>query len=483
MCKHESLTDPALPQWLQSVCSPELPSSWEPLTCAFLRLAEARFQDGPPEILLVCFDVVGTGLRIRFAGRPELPAPRSARLREIADHFETLVRQSSASTGQPGPPRVSALTTEVEAVAGEISAVVPHESPFGRLPLDIDDGANVFEGVTVAATCRRETPVHVFTGLSSRHSTEDRVAGRDEDTSKRLKELMRRMRARGATRPFRLPLEDWQERLLHLEVSFPNFAEVIQSALRPHLYMLSRGLLHRMHPIALIGEPGVGKTRFARELQQILDVPAVFLTMASETNGSSLSGSSTFWANSSPGKVFELVAWGDADSETGGVANALVIVDEADKTDAGRYDPMGALYALLEQETAARFEDQSVPGLTCDMQHLRFVLTANDAFAIPEPLRSRVRTFQISLPDAEQARTIARQIYAALRERYDLGLATDLPACVLDEIAGLSPRETRIRLDVAMSMAAAEGKHSVDLATWHRTRSTTMRRNARIGFR
>jgi len=294
---------------------------------------------------------------------------------------------------------------------------------------------------------------------------------------------MRRMRARGATRPFRFPQEDWQDRLHRLEVIFPNFAEVIQSALRPHLYMLGRGLLHRMHPMALIGEPGVGKTRFAREMQQLLDVPAVFLTMASETNGSSLSGSSTFWSNSSPGKVFELVAWGDGDSETGGVANGMVIVDEADKTDAGRYDPIGALYALLEQETAARFEDQSVPNLTCDMQHLRFVLTANDAFAIPEPLRSGVRVFQIGMPDAGQARTIARQIYTALRERYDIGLAADLPACVLDSIVGLSPRETKIRLDVAMSMAAAEGKQSVDLATWHRTASTTTRKNSRIGFR
>lgn len=481
MSKHDALNDPALPQWLQSICSPELPSSWEPITCAFLRLTKALFQDRPPKTLLVCFDVVETGLRIRFGGRPELPSPRSRPLREIADHCEALIRHGSALDGRSGSSLGSISATAVEAVADDIPATVPYECLFGRLPLDIDDGAKGIE--SGATTGPRDTQVHVFTGLSSRHSTEDRVAGRDEDTSKRLKELMRRMRARGATRPFRLPLEDWQERLRHLEVNFPNFTEVIHSALRPHLYMLSRGLLHRMHPIALIGEPGVGKTRFARELQQILDVPAVFLTMASETNGSSLGGSSTFWANSSPGKVFELVAWGDADSETGGVANGLVIVDEADKTDAGRYDPMGALYALLEQETAARFEDQSVPGLTCDMQHLRFILTANDAFAIPEPLRSRVRVFQISLPDAEQARAIAMQIYSALRERYDVGLAADLPACVLDEIAGLSPRETRIRLDVAMSMAAADGKQSVDIATWHRTASTIMRKTSRIGFR
>ena len=60
-----------------------------------------------------------------------------------------------------------------------------------------------------------------------------------------------------------------------------------------------------------VGGPGIGKTTFANALAALLGTPPpLFVSMAAETNGSSISGSSTFWSNSSPGQVFEFIAWG-----------------------------------------------------------------------------------------------------------------------------------------------------------------------------
>ena len=327
-----------------------------------------------------------------------------------------------------------------------------------------------------------DIPIAIFPGLTSLRTHFQGCAGRDGDTTKRLETLMQRLRSLGPIRPLRLPVVDWPQKLDELEENFANFSAVINTIVRPHLFMLSSGHKHRMAPVVLIGPPGVGKTQFARELQSIFAVPAIFLMIAGETNGSALSGSSIFWGNSSPGQLFEFMAWGSAKFPGGGVANPLVIVDEVDKSIAGHHDPLAALYTLLEQETAERFEDQSIPGLTCNMQYVTFVMTANDERAIPAPLRSRVCEFQIAVPSPAQARKIATRIYASLWQKHDLGLNAVLPEEVLDQAALLSPREVKIRLEAAMAIAASRSLRRLDVAAWQLTAPQAGTAKRRVGF-
>ena len=333
---------------------------------------------------------------------------------------------------------------------------------------------------TVAAVRQPPPPVHdaflVFSGLGLNLAP---AAARDDDTTRRLRETLRLLRASGPMRPLQPPVHDWRARLDRLEQDFPNFSAVIRTIVRPHLSLLSQNRLHRMVPTLLVGDPGVGKTQFARELQDIFNVPSLFLMMAGETNGAGLNGSSTFWSNSSPGQLFEAVAWSSGRAP---VANPLVIIDEVDKARSHTYDPLAALYGLLEVQTAARFQDQAVPGVFLDLTNVRFLLTANDEQVIPAPLRSRVRTFHIELPDAAGMKRIAQKMYASLLDKYKLVLNPALPTDVLDEILALGPRESSMRLEAALAIAASTDQRELNLAAWRLTEAGTGGAGRRMGF-
>ena len=468
-----------LPTWLRVMWGPGFPSQWEVIACCFVRVASALVENEPPNRMLIRFDFADGGFRIRCGGRSDLPVHQSRTIRVAADQFEALIKNTPALQ-VAAPDLEDSGNVRSGEVVGDAD---PSNETLHRCTTQqgISD-----EAVTVRAGGAEdldlETQILVFRGVTSGEADDGSVVGRDEDTSKRLKGIMRRLQQSGLYRPLRRPVADWQERLKLMEEDFGNFAEVITTIIRPHLFMLSRGHRHRMAPIVLVGPPGVGKTQFARELQSIFAVPAIFIMMAGETNGSALAGSSVFWSNSAVGRPFEAVAWGSSKSSGGAVANPLVIVDEVDKASEGNYDPLAALYTLLEQETAASFEDQSVPGVLCDMQFVSFVLTANDERAIPAPLRSRVVVFQIEVPDAAQARRIAVRIFAGLQQKYNLGLVGGLPDDVLSEAARLSPREAKIRLEAAMAIAAASDKGSLDFASWQQAAPRVSSKKTRVGF-
>src|SRR5439155_26426939 len=102
----------------------------------------------------------------------------------------------------------------------------------------------------------------------------------------------------------------------------------------------------------------------------------------------------------------------------GDYANPVIGVDELDKASAdGQYDPLGALYELLEIVTATRFIDEFVE-LPIDASGAVWLATANEPGRIPEPLLNRLAVYQIEAPDAEGAQRIARPIYGEIRNSH-----------------------------------------------------------------
>lgn len=167
----------------------------------------------------------------------------------------------------------------------------------------------------------------------------------------------------------------------------PNFTPVLDDLKRYLALAVAGNEPMNFTPILLLGEPGIGKTHFARQLANVLGTGFEFVSMSSLTAGWILSGASSQWSHAKPGKVAQALVCGD-------YANPLVVLDEVDKAGGdARYDPMGALYGLLEQDTARQFKDEFVE-VDIDASHIMWVSTANDERSIPEPILSRMNVYR-----------------------------------------------------------------------------------------
>lgn len=251
-----------------------------------------------------------------------------------------------------------------------------------------------------------------------------------------LRSTYERMIEKGPERfqvkPSGLPVMD------HLYEDLPNFFEVLDDVRRQlALCEDSRDALE-ITPLLLLGPPGIGKTHFARELSALLGTGMGFISMSSMTAGWVLSGASSQWKGARPGKVFETLVDGQ-------YANPVMVVDEIDKAGGEHaYDPLGALYSLLEHDTASSFIDEYAE-VPIDASQVIWVATANDERNIPEPILNRMNVYEVKAPDREAARIIATKLYAAIRNSHDWGSHFEAQPRndVLERMSEMAPREMR----------------------------------------
>jgi len=272
-----------------------------------------------------------------------------------------------------------------------------------------------------------------------------------------LRATYQRMLEKGPERfqvkPSGLPAMD------HLYDELPNFGDVLDDVKRQlALCHDSRDALE-ITPMLLLGPPGIGKTHFAREIAQLLGTGMGFISMSSLTAGWVLSGASSQWKGARPGKVFETLVDGQ-------YANPLMVVDEIDKARGEHaYDPLGALYSLLEHDTACAFTDEFAE-VAIDASQVIWVATANDERCIPEPILNRMNVFEVRLPDRDAARSIALRLYKLLRSEHDWGRRFDeTPSeAVLERLAAVVPREMRRAWMTGFGNARLDGRATVELA-------------------
>jgi ATP-dependent Lon protease len=242
----------------------------------------------------------------------------------------------------------------------------------------------------------------------------------------------------------------------HLYDELPNFHAVLDDVKRQlALCEDSRDALE-ITPLLLLGPPGVGKTHFAREMAQLLGTGMGFISMSSLTAGWVLSGASSQWKGARPGKVFETLV-------DGTYANPVMVIDEIDKARGEHaYDPLGALYSLLEHDTAGHFIDEFAE-VAVDASQMIWVATANDERAIPEPILNRMNVYEVAMPDFDAARRIAAKLYASIRKDHAWGqrFDPDPPDDVLDRMAEVVPREMRRAWMTAFGNAKLDGRGTV----------------------
>jgi ATP-dependent Lon protease len=122
-----------------------------------------------------------------------------------------------------------------------------------------------------------------------------------------------------------------------------------------------------------------------------------------------------------------------------------MVVDEIDKAGGEHaYDPLGALYSLLEHDTAEAFTDEFAE-VAIDASQVIWVATANDAHNIPDPILNRMNVYEVQAPDRDAARHIAAKLYRSIRADHDWGsrFETEPRADVLDRMGEMAPREMR----------------------------------------
>jgi ATP-dependent Lon protease len=254
----------------------------------------------------------------------------------------------------------------------------------------------------------------------------------------------------------------------------PNFAEPLEDIRRQLVLSLAGDDALDLEPMLLLGDPGIGKTHFARRLSLLLGTGYNFIGMSSLTAGWILSGASAQWKNAKPGKVFDALVNGD-------YANPVIVVDEIDKVGGDQqYDPLGSLYTLLERDTASEFIDEFAE-VAIDASDVVWIATANHAGSIPEPILNRMNVYSIEPPDADGSRRIAACIYRELREEHSWGrlFPAELDSDALDRVAKLKPREMRRVLLTAFGNAKLAGRHEVladDIS------DERIARKSRIGF-
>ena len=203
------------------------------------------------------------------------------------------------------------------------------------------------------------------------------------------------------------PLHQVRSTLL---LEFPYALDVIDFALAD----LVGRLTVKLRPLLLLGDPGGGKSRFARRLGEVLGL-TVWRNDASRTDGAVFGGTDRRWHTAEPCHPFLAVAQGKT-------ASPLILLDEIEKAPvrgSGYGRLWDCLLGFLEPETNARYPDPALQ-TNLDLSQVSYIATANSLDPLPSPIRDRFRVVRFPKPTAGDLDALLPAVIAELAKERGL---------------------------------------------------------------
>lgn len=255
-----------------------------------------------------------------------------------------------------------------------------------------------------------------------------------------------------AQRVVQLPTPDQLYRIqVILTEEFPWAASAIETVLGELRVKRQLGALDcKVRPTLIAGQPGVGKTRFARRLAEELSLMFRAISIGGMDDSRALLGTSRGWSSGQPSSLLELLLNAQGPS-------ALVLLDEVDKASDRSVNSApvaSALLGLLEAESARRWFDTFLQ-TECDLSMVSFILTANSLSRLPKPLLSRCQIVMFEEPSPEHIAAAVPHVLEDLADEWGLPsgvfrglerLTNSVPARSMRELKGTLSRILKAEL-------------------------------------
>lgn len=147
-----------------------------------------------------------------------------------------------------------------------------------------------------------------------------------------------------------------------------------------------------INPIALVGPPGIGKTKFAKILSECLNIPFVQITLGGQNDGELLHGHGYTYSGSQPGLIIKKMC-------ESGSARCIMYFDELDKCaskNGQTNELMNILIHLTDPMTNSMFQDRFFQEITFPLNKVIFIFSFNEIEKVDKILLDRLEIIEIN---------------------------------------------------------------------------------------
>ncbi|NWF51918.1 MAG: endopeptidase La [Nitrospirae bacterium] len=187
--------------------------------------------------------------------------------------------------------------------------------------------------------------------------------------------------------------------------------------------------------LCFAGPPGIGKTSLGRSIADALGRKFARISLGGMKDEAEIRGHRRTYAGAMPGRIIEEIRRAQ-------FANPVLMLDEVDKIGQDfKGDSASALLEVLDPEQNHSFIDHYLD-VTFDLSTVMFIVTANIADNIQEPLRDRMEVIEFSGYTEDEKMEIGLQ-HLVPKQIYEQGLSDHPPEFTIEAISKIIQEYTR----------------------------------------